>query len=313
MPLKISPNICPICKKGKEFGFIMDFLKEKYCYSLFQCSECGVQFWEPRKNPGEAWYQDRNPYEIINLVGHKVYRGYHKKFIERSKKLPKGLKILDIGCGAGEFIAELEKLGFEVFGIDFDKKAVQIAKNNFGLKNIFPESLDEFLERKDFEKFDIITFFEVLEHMDNPVTFIENLQKALKPDGKIIFSVPSRERFLVNSNKWDFPPHHFTRWEKKSIENIFSKHGFGIDFIDYVEVFKIIMGAIDGKFRSGLVQKTLNSGNFNKKRVLFSKILYFLGKIKQWILAVLPAVFLWFFGKITKKNNGIIYVEMTIK
>ncbi len=313
MDLNNLPSECPICGQKSTYKPIQDFSREGTNYSLYQCFKCGVQFWEPRKSPGGGWYQNRNPYKIIDLVGHKLYRGYHKKFLERNKNLPKNLRILDLGCGAGEFVAELKKLGFEVFGIDFDKGAIEIAKREFGLENVFPESLESFLKRKDFEKFDIITFFEVLEHIDNPAVFMENIQKTLKPNGKIVFSVPCRERFLVNSNKWDFPPHHFTRWNKQSIENIFCKNGFKIDHLCYVEKFKIIMGAIDGKFRSGLVQKTLDGGVFSRKRIFLSKILYFLGKVKQLLLAAIPAVFLLFFGEITKKNNGLIYVELTRK
>lgn len=309
---KKIPEVCPFCGEIKKIIFIREYKRQDCRYSLYQCSGCFVQFWEPRRNPGGSWYQDRNPYRIIDLIGHKVYRGYHRKFLKRHKNSPEKLRILDLGCGAGEFIAELQKSGFEVFGIDFDKKAIEIAKNEFGLKNVFSESLEEFLVRKDFEKFDFVTFFEVLEHLEDPSDFISKAKRLLKPSGKIVFSTPSRERVLVNANKWDFPPHHLSRWDKKSLESIFNRNGFQINYLSYVESFKIVLGAVDGLFRSGLVQKSINARG-GSKGVVLPRILYLLAKIKQWVIAGLPAMFLWVFGMIFHRNNGIIYVELSAK
>ncbi|MEK7124310.1 MAG: class I SAM-dependent methyltransferase [Patescibacteria group bacterium] len=303
-------SACPVCKTGKDFDFLMNASQRGKSFSLYLCKECQVQFWHPMKNPGGVWYERNNPYKVRDIEGNKVYRGYHKKFLERSENLPKSFKILDLGCGAGEFIYELSKKGFDVFGIDFDGKAIEIAKERFGLKNVSADSFENFFKKSNSKKFDVITFFEVLEHLDNHREFIENLKKVLKPGGRMALSTPSRERVLANWNKWDFPPHHFTRWNKKSIENIFSKNGFKLDFIDYVETFKITMGAIDGKLRSGLVQKSLNNAK-DEKGLLLPNVLYWLAKLKQWILAGIPGLFLWLFGKITKRNNGIMYIEMT--
>ena len=308
-----APEACPICRQGKRFKFIKDFSKEQTRYSLYQCLECQVQFWLPLESIIKEWQEDVDQNKVRRLLNSEMNREYHQLFLKRNKSFLKYTKVLDLGCGAGEFILKLEKIGCEAFGIDFDEGAIKIAKNNFGLKNVFSMSFDDFFNRTDVGKFDIITFFEVLEHLEAPADFMNKIKKFLKPGGKIVFSTPSRERFFVNANKWDFPPHHLTRWDKESIENIFSKYGFKVDFVDYVEVFKIIMGAVDGKLRSGLVQKTLNAGNLGKKRIFFSKILYLSAKAKQWILAGIPAVILWFFGKIIKRNNGIIYVELSLK
>ena len=68
----------------------------------------------------------------------------------------------------------------------------------FWLKNVFVADLNSFFDGNvaEFPKFDIITFFEVLEHLDNPLYFIEGVVKLLKPNGKLVISVPSRERLL---------------------------------------------------------------------------------------------------------------------
>jgi len=302
-------TVCPVCRTGRKFKFIMESGLRGGNFSLYLCKNCKVQFWYPMKNPGGRWYQENNPYKIREIIKTKLYRGYHKRFLERAKNLPCDIKILDLGCGTGEFLSELSKIGFTVFGTDFDEEAIKIAKKRFGLENVFADSFEDFFEKLRSEKFDVITFFEVLEHLDDHEKFITNIKKILKPKGMIALSVPSRERALVNWNKWDFPPHHFTRWNKESIENIFSKYGFKVNFVDYVEVFRITMGAIDGKLRSELMQKSFNKSKNNKNLFVF-KALFLAAKLKQWVLAGIPAFFIWLYGKITKRRNGIIYMEL---
>lgn len=304
------PIICSICKAGENFKFIRDFYKEQTKYSLYQCSECYVQFWLPQTVARRKWYeQEGNPYQIRDLVKLKVNRGYHSFFLKRYKNLSKGVRVLDLGCGTGEFLSELEKRGCEVWGLDFDREAIKIAKQRFGLKNIYALSFEEFFKKENLAKFDVITFFEVLEHLNDPLVFIQNLKKLLKPSGKIVLSAPFRERMLPNLNNWDFPPHHFTRWNRESILNLFSKCGFSISYIDYVEEFKILSESISGKFKTGLVGKSLTFTSNKKKSLTIPKIVYFLGRLKDLFLGKIPAVFLWFICKIQKRKNGIIYVE----
>lgn len=83
-------------------------------------------------------------------------------------------------------------------------------------------SLDEFVEfAKDKNlKFDVVTFFEVLEHQDKPKQFLENVGKLLKPNGFIAGSVPNRD-FILKEINWkyfsvDYPPHHFLRFSSKA-------------------------------------------------------------------------------------------------
>lgn len=305
----LKPEACPICKSHKEVVFLKDYKCENQEYFLFECRNCFAQFWLPMKNPGGQWYELRNPHVMIGFENYKIYRGYHKKFLKRNKKIS-GLKILDLGCGAGEFIFELQRRGAHVFGVDFDKSAINIAKEKFQLKNVFSNSFENFFEKKDLPKFDIITFFEVLEHQDNPVDFLEKIKKMLSPTGRIALSAPSRERFLKNTSRWDFPPHHFTRWNRAALEIMFLNLGFERTYFSQVEEIKILMNSIGAKLRTGLVRKTLLKQKNSRQNIILAKTFYFLGKTKQWVLALFPAFLLFLLGKILGVENGIIYAEI---
>jgi SAM-dependent methyltransferase len=149
-------------------------------------------------------------------------------------------RLLDVGCGNGRFLRHAKEQGFEVWGIDFDKKSVENVKRNLGIDTVFVMSLEEFYEyaKEKGLKFDVITFFEVLEHQDKPMEFLKMLKGLLKEGGCIAGSVPNLERLFVEV-EWkythiDHPPHHFLRFSKSSLEKTLNFAGF-----KDIEVYKL--------------------------------------------------------------------------
>jgi len=309
MPFQQPPKICPICQEGKLFKFVKDYRSKSGKFSLFECELCKIQFWTPFKNPGVDWYEKQDSFTARGILRYKIYRDYHKKFLKLYKNLPPNIKVLDLGCGISEFIAELQKRGCEVWGVDFDKNFIEIAKKNFNLKNVYTMSFDDFFQKQDIPQFDIITFFEVIEHLDNPLKFIQNAKKILKPGGKIILSTPERERLLVNLAHLDFPPHHLTRWNREAVSNLFKKINFGISHIEHIGQFGCLMSAINEKFRTGLVNKTAELSKGNNKKLVMVKLVHLGGNLKDYLIGGIPAIFLWLFSKLTKHENGTILIE----
>jgi SAM-dependent methyltransferase len=100
-------------------------------------------------------------------------------------------------------------------------------------------SLEEFYEyaKEKNLKFDVITFFEVLEHQDKPRGFLEMVKGLLKEGGYIAGSVPNRESMfieLIRYNHVDYPLYHFLRFSKSSLEKALNLSGF-----KDVEVYKL--------------------------------------------------------------------------
>jgi SAM-dependent methyltransferase len=160
---------------------------------------------------------------------------YHKAFFKYFPSNVRG-KLLDVGCGDGRFLRYAKEQGFEVWGIDFDKESVENVKRNLGIDTVFAMSLEEFYEYAKGKnlKFDVITFFEVLEHQDKPREFLEMVKGLLKEGGYIAGSVPNRESMFIEIFYTDYPPHHFLRFSKPSLEKALSFSGF-----KYIEVYKL--------------------------------------------------------------------------
>jgi len=199
-------------------------------YTLHNCPSCAIQFWSPLQADPTV-YEDE---------GFEAYRDYHtgtRPFPRWAEplftKLPKTTGLtLDVGCGDGAVLARLSSLGFEAHGIDLDKKSIEIARTKYGLTNVQSRTLDEYvLDCKEHQRrFDLITFFEVLEHQDNPLSFLDQVSRIAKPDGWIAGSVPNRNRFLANLDRklgtGDLPPHHFLWFSSAALKGLLERSGF---------------------------------------------------------------------------------------
>jgi len=151
----------------------------------------------------------------------------HKYFLTDPHAYRRG-ELLDIGCGTGNFLAAARDRGYGVTGIELDRNAARFAKERIGLQRVFPLTIAEFAERHAGEQFDVVTFFEVLEHQAAPVEFLQKVKTCVRPGGMIALSVPNRERWLTGPDVLDYPPNHFLRWNATALSKFLSEQGFEV-------------------------------------------------------------------------------------
>jgi len=128
--------------------------------------------------------------------------------------VPKGVRVLDIGCGYCESLAYHKARGGEVHGVEPDASARKIAEH-FGY-NVHIGLFDP--SRYEPEYFDYITLDQVIEHVTDPREFLSGVARVLKPGGTVIISTPNpgglgRRVFGRRWIHWHIPYHlqHFTR------------------------------------------------------------------------------------------------------
>lgn len=151
----------------------------------------------------------------------------HKYFLADSLAPPGG-SLLDIGCGTGNFLAAAGNAGYQVTGTELDRNAAVFAKERLGLQRVLPLTISEFAGQCEGEKFDVVTFFEVLEHQAEPAEFLQKVKACLKTQGTIAMSVPNRERWLTGPDVLDYPPNHFLRWNAAALKLFLAAQGFDI-------------------------------------------------------------------------------------
>ena len=132
-------------------------------------------------------------------------------------------KILEIGSGHGESIKQFDLLGFQVTGIEPDKKNVENIQKNLKHSKIIHGKAESFqLE----SKYDLIWMSHVFEHLTKPIEFLQHIRKNLKSDGIIFIEVPNVEK-KNDHRKFTGTPHAYN-YSKLSLMNIVKKSNYKI-------------------------------------------------------------------------------------
>lgn len=145
-----------------------------------------------------------------------VRRKLISEFIKKHSIKKKNLKILDYGCGSGTNIMTLVKFG-RVFCYEKDKKTSDYLLSEY--KEVKQVKVFKKLDKS--IKYDYIILADVLEHIKNDASTLKNLKKLIKPNGKILLTVPAYN-FLFS--KKDEILKHFRRYSYNEIKNLVSKN-----------------------------------------------------------------------------------------
>jgi 2-polyprenyl-3-methyl-5-hydroxy-6-metoxy-1,4-benzoquinol methylase len=207
---------CAICNSSQ----ITESRKHE-AYTLCDCAACGAEFWWPLKHPGESFYD-----APLFRRGRLQWR---QKMFLKHPPITKG-RVLDIGCGLGNFVVALDRKfpNIEAWGIDIAPNMVEFIKENYGIKNVYAADLKDFLKRTDLPKFDAITMFELIEHVESPNELLQDIKKLLAPGGYVIISTPNMDRLTGIYEDEDLPPHHFWRWHPHTLQFTLERNGFTV-------------------------------------------------------------------------------------
>ncbi len=197
----------------------------------------------------------------------------------------KSTRVLDVGSGTGVSLLEIKALGGVAFGIEPDPNAQETAKK-LNL-NVFCGFIDD--NPYPDIKFDYITASQVIEHDSNPINFLKNAQKKLKPGGKIILSFPNvnslyRKIFGKAWINWHVP-YHLSFLTRKSLEIGISNLGLKIKLIRTItpnawtvmQFISLFNKPIEGE--KGIGWRKIEKYRLNKKITpnrLFEKIIILL-------------------------------------
>ena len=140
-----------------------------------------------------------------------------------------GRRLLDIGCGSGEALAWARDNGWDVFGLDPDPQAVELARRR-GLHQVNAGDLLDQEYPDDF--FDAITFYQSLEHLHSPSACLSECRRILAPDGAVYISVPNFQSFprrLLGERWYGLQlPIHLFHFSPATLSELASSCGFRI-------------------------------------------------------------------------------------
>ncbi len=190
-------------------------------FAVLDCQSCGLTFVSPCLDPeslvsevydADYWHSSR-PRER----GYGDYRRdrdlYLRTFKRRWNVIRKHFsspgRVLDVGCASGDFLHVLEAEGWEVLGLEPSSPIAETARARIGADRVIESSLTDV--QLDPESLDLITLWDVLEHLPDPVESLRKAHGLLAPGGKLVLETQDVRSLLARlmGRRW----HHFKHQE----------------------------------------------------------------------------------------------------
>jgi SAM-dependent methyltransferase len=233
----VVPRTCPVCGSGESSPIrhlelvVPDNFSLQHSFSLNVCAHCravfhNVKHQDNRDNYYESYTgSDTNHYQVS--VDQERLNDMTTSFLKRAGLKATNQAIVDIGCSFGVTLMSLQRVGFDnLYAIDPDRAAIKYLSNR-GIPGRTGLATDLFPEFEN--KFDLIILRHVLEHLESPLSGLDNVRKWLKPRGRIYVELPDLARFQECS---PFPGYFF------EFEHI--NHFSSVSLLNLMRKFKLI-------------------------------------------------------------------------
>ena len=187
---------------------------------LYECEYCGLVQFDCLP---VYYYKD-----VVRAVGlsqtlKELRINQYRNLIGKYDLL--GRKVLEVGCGGGEFLVLWKGLGVSGFGVEHNEDLIQNAQKNGLTVN------KDFVDR-DYKDpngpFDAFVSFNYLEHQPDPVSMVEGIYNNLKEGGIGLLTVPSFEYFIEKASYYEFMRDHIAYYTERALQNLFLLNGFEI-------------------------------------------------------------------------------------
>lgn len=244
---------CPICDYDMVFWLSMPIDCKtgntiKY-HQVYKCQECDYGEVKPRPDVLSVRSFYDLPQYYTQSKGHFADSGtitiFDKLRLNIAWRFDKGTSInaewinkffgnkvsniCEIGCGAGNTLFELSKMGYSVFGIEPDSNSSAFKKQ----LNIHLGTAEDIPNHILSKQFDLIIINHVLEHCINPLVALNNAYKMLRPNGFLLCQVPNNESkfFTFTGVAWEMLdiPRHLNFFNYSNLEKIVRKSDFKIE------------------------------------------------------------------------------------
>jgi 2-polyprenyl-3-methyl-5-hydroxy-6-metoxy-1,4-benzoquinol methylase len=192
-----TPGACPLCA-ADDFERFSRRGRDGRLLPTTICRRCGFVWVNPPPDDQAlrryyAWTYRREAKGTPNRTPRQVYRAAEgaaaRAAVIRSRLKP-GAMVLDVGCGGGELVYLLRRLGVDARGIEPDETYSEFARRELDVPVdtaflqdvVFPEA-----------RFDLVLMYHVLEHVPDPPAVVRRIARWLKPGGALVIEVPNLE------------------------------------------------------------------------------------------------------------------------
>jgi 2-polyprenyl-3-methyl-5-hydroxy-6-metoxy-1,4-benzoquinol methylase len=250
---------CPICgESGHQFVF-RDTGYDKKSYSIVRCDSCAFMYVNPQPSDealariyGDYYGSEKDTARTEQAL--EFRRPVFEEIMSIIGPAPQGGgRLLDIGCGNGDFLVKARERGWTVSGIEFSGPGANFARSR-GL-DVKEGSFSE-LPYED-GTFSVVTLLDVLEHLREPLKTLVSVKRVLKPGGVLIVRVPNTPFQLVKARVQRLTkgaafttmatPLHLNHFDSKSLASALRMAGLRVKRVD--------PGSADGEGKKLLLKR----------------------------------------------------------
>lgn len=218
---------CCVCNNTQKNQFSLRY--SGLNYQVVACNNCGFEFIPPyfRKQVKYTQYKDESVSRAVRAGNNWVKIQRHKLRLKFIRKYKKEGKLFDLGAGWGHFMLAAKEMGYEVSGIEISEQPYLYCVQDLKLS---VEHIDFFKLPVD-RKFDVITLWDVLEHIDDAGTFLEKCNKHTQLEGYLFLQVPQIDSYIAKreGGKWKMMGlDHVNYFSKASITRILANYGYEV-------------------------------------------------------------------------------------
>jgi SAM-dependent methyltransferase len=227
---KLAGICCQSCLNNDKNKFTITYTLKNA--EVLTCSLCGFLFIPP-------YWRKQITYESYKsaAVAEQIRRGNNWLKIQRhklrlkliQKYIPSGT-MLDVGSGWGHFLLAAQEAGYKIKGVELDKEPFLYSVNDLKL----PVENRNFFDFTDKETFDILTLWDVLEHIDQADAFVANCARLTNEGGYLVLQVPQIDSWVARRKKdsWNMMGlDHVNYFSRSTIRNILGRHGYEVETI----------------------------------------------------------------------------------
>jgi len=211
----ILSETCPACSSRE-----CELRGEKNGHAVYLCRECG-SLHSPCIALDYDGYYDESNLSIPDFIDQQLDRAAAALQAYRKTN-----RLLDLGCGAGTFLKAARRAGWEATGLEVSARAAE---------HVRTQGFDVFLGDLSSapcpaDHFDVITAFELIEHVENPLAMLEKVKRLLRPGGVLWGTTPNVQSFSsrVLGLRWSTvsPPEHLQLYSPTGVKRLMSAAGF---------------------------------------------------------------------------------------
>lgn len=233
----IEVDRCPMCG-GERFRTAF----EEAPYSVRRCERCGLGWTTPRlEQDGLTAMYGADSYwcsDSPKTLGYHDYRADQHLYLETFRRRlgfalrdgPRGGRALDVGCAAGFCLQALRELGFEVHGVEVSPTIARHAQEHLGFDTVHVGTLETSPHPDG--SFDLITMWDVVEHVVDPRRLLTKARQLLKPGGVLVLETQNIDSAFARllGPRWHHYKHaeHIYHFTPATVTALLEGEGFSV-------------------------------------------------------------------------------------